>query len=387
MTQTSFNQELFKRLSIRVIITIAILLFLFYGLPVVFTYLYPFIFAFAIAAFVNPFVNFINKGLSKTKIKSSITRGIVTLLITILILVLLISVFYLIIVTLLQEIFGLATSIQDNWPEIVRIFENTERWLTLQMDILPPEAIQIIEGVIENFLIFLRNFSSNLLNYTVAFTGFIISIAGSLTLNLVTFFLSLYFLMSDFNNIIDKFKSKVNVRILNTLSILKNTTIVGVGGYIKTQMLLALLAFVVMFVSFTLYGLDYALTIAVFLAIVDIIPLIGTIIILLPWGIFQLFFGVPNFGVFLIILGVGYFLFRRLIEPKIMGTQTGLHPIFALIGIYVGIQFSGGWGALLGPLVMVVLIGIIKSGILDNTFADIIELYHRISFTLSKSGE
>ena len=384
MTQTSSNQELFKRLSIRVIIAIAILLFLFYGLPVVFTYLYPFIFAFAIAALVNPFVNFINKGLSKTKIKSSITRGIVTLLITILILVLLISAFYLIIVTLLQEIFGLATSIQDNWPEIVRIFENTERWLTLQMDILPPEALQIIEGVIENFLIFLRNFSSNLLNYTVAFTGFIISIAGSLTLNVITFFLSLYFLMSDFNNIIDKFKSTVNVRILNTLSILKKTTVVGVGGYIKTQMLLALLAFVVMFVSFTLYGVDYALTIAVILAIIDIIPLIGTIAILLPWGIFQLFFGVPNFGVFLIILAIGYFLFRRLIEPKIMGTQTGLHPIFALIGIYVGIQFSGGWGALLGPLVMVVLIGVIKSGLLDNTFADISELYHTISFALSR---
>ena len=387
MIQTSSNQELFKRLSIRMIITIAILLFLFYGLPLVFTYLYPFIFAFAIAAFVNPFVNFINKGLSKTKIKSSVTRGIVTLLITILILVLLISVFYLIIVTLSQEIFGLANSIQDNWPEIVRLFENTERWLTVQMDILPPEAIEIIEGVIENVLIFLRNFSSNLLNYTVAFTGFIISIAGSLTLNMVTFFLSLYFLMSDFDNIIENFKAKVNTRILNTLRILKNTTIIGVGGYVKTQMMLALIAFVIMFIAFTLYGIDYALTIAIFLAIIDIIPLIGTIAVLLPWGIFELFFGVPNFGLFLVILGVGYFLFRRLIEPKIMGTQTGLHPLLALIGIYVGIQFSGLWGALLGPLVMVVLIGIIKSGILDNTFADISELYHKISFALSKNGQ
>lgn len=387
MIQTSSNQELFKRLSIRMIITIAILLFLFYGLPLVFTYLYPFIFAFAIAAFVNPFVNFINKGLSKTKIKSSVTRGIVTLLITILILVLLISVFYLIIVTLSQEIFGLANSIQDNWPEIVRLFENTERWLTVQMDILPPEAIEIIEGVIENVLIFLRNFSSNLLNYTVAFTGFIISIAGSLTLNMVTFFLSLYFLMSDFDNIIENFKAKVNTRILNTLRILKNTIVLGVGGYIKTQIMLALLAFIVMFVAFTLYGIDYSLTIAIFLAILDIIPLIGTIAILLPWGIYQMIFGLTNFGLFLIVLGIGYFLFRRLIEPKIMGTQTGLHPLFALIGIYVGIQFSGLWGALLGPLVMVVLIGIIKSGILDNTFADISELYHKISFALSKNGQ
>lgn len=384
MIETKSNQELFKRLTIRVIITIAILLFIFYGLPVLFTYLYPFIFAFAMAAFVNPLVNTVNKWLSKTKIKSSITRGIVTLLITILILLFLITLFYLIIGTLLREILGLATSIQDNWPTIVQTFENTERWLTVQIDILPPEAIEIIEGVIENFLLFLRNFSGNLLNYTVTISGFMISIAGSLSLNVITFFLSLYFLMSDFENIIEDFKQKTNDRILNTLKILKNTTILGVGGYIKTQMLLALLAFVVMFVAFTLYGQDYALTIAVILAIVDIIPLVGTIAVLFPWGLFELFFGVPNFGLFLVLLGIVFFLFRRLTEPKIMGTQTGLHPIFALIGIYVGIQFSGLWGALLGPLVMVVLIGIIKSGLLDNTFADISDLYHTVSSTLSR---
>ena len=262
MIETKSNQELFKRLTIRVIITIAILLFIFYGLPVLFTYLYPFIFAFAMAAFVNPLVNTVNKWLSKTKIKSSITRGIVTLLITILILLFLITLFYLIIGTLLREILGLATSIQDNWPTIVQTFENTERWLTVQIDILPPEAIEIIEGVIENFLLFLRNFSGNLLNYTVTISGFIISIAGSLTLNVITFFLSLYFLMADFENIIENFKQKTNDRILNTLKILKNTTILGVGGYIKTQMLLSLLAFIVMFTAFTIYGQDYAITFA-----------------------------------------------------------------------------------------------------------------------------
>lgn len=139
-----------------------------------------------------------------------------------------------------------------------------------------------------------------------------------------------------------------------------------------------------MFIAFSLYGVDYALTIAFVLAIVDIIPLIGTIAVLLPWGIYELIFGITNFGVFLVLLGIGFFIFRRLIEPKIMGTQTGLHPLFALIGIYVGIQFSGLWGALLGPLVMVVFIGIIKSGILDNTFADMSEVYHKISATLNR---
>lgn len=70
-----------------------------------------------------------------------------------------------------------------------------------------------------------------------------------------------------------------------------------------------------------------------------------------------------------------------------MGTQTGLHPLLALVGIYVGIEISGLWGALLGPLVMVILISIVHSGILDNTFADLKELYYKTSMTLRRGTE
>ena len=384
MIEMSSNRDLFKRLFIRIIITVLIILTVVFGIPVIFKYLFPFILAFAIAAFLNPLINFINKGLSKIKIISSVSRGMITLLITILILLVSGYGLYTIVMTLLQEIFGLANTIQNNWGTIVKVFENTERWLTFQINILPPEAIEIVEGVIDNILVFLRNFTGNLLNYTVAISGFLISKGGSLTLNLVTFFLSLYFIMSDYDRIKTRVKSQVHPNILKTIRLLRNTIVLGVGGYVKTQFLLSFTAFIVMFIAFSLYGVDYALTIAFVLAIVDIIPLIGTIAVLLPWGIYELIFGITNFGVFLVLLGIGFFIFRRLIEPKIMGTQTGLHPLFALIGIYVGIQFSGLWGALLGPLVMVVFIGIIKSGILDNTFADMNEVYHKISTTLNR---
>ena len=384
MIEMSSNRDLFKRLFIRIIITVLIILTVVFGIPVIFKYLFPFILAFAIAAFLNPLINFINKGLSKIKIISSVSRGMITLLITILILLVSGYGLYTIVMTLLQEIFGLANTIQNNWGTIVKVFENTERWLTFQINILPPEAIEIVEGVIDNILVFLRNFTGNLLNYTVAISGFLISKGGSLTLNLVTFFLSLYFIMSDYDRIKTRVKSQVHPNILKTIRLLRNTIVLGVGGYVKTQFLLSFTAFIVMFIAFSLYGVDYALTIAFVLAIVDIIPLIGTIAVLLPWGIYELIFGITNFGVFLVLLGIGFFIFRRLIEPKIMGTQTGLHPLFALIGIYVGIQFSGLWGALLGPLVMVVFIGIIKSGILDNTFADMNEVYHKISTTFNR---
>lgn len=385
MQETHSNQALYKRLGIRLILAIIIILFLIYGLPLAFQLFYPFIFAFVLAALANPLVNIVNRWLSKTNLKSTTSRSIITLLITIIILLALIMIIYLIISTVLQEIFGLANNIQANWPSIVEMFENTERWLRVQLNVLPTEALEILEGITENLLAFIRNFSSNLLNYTVSITGSFFTKAGSVTLNMVTFFLSLYFFMTDFDLLKNFVKQNTDVQILKTFNLLKQSATVGVGGYVKTQVILAFIAFGIMFVAFTIYGVEYALTIAIFLGIIDIIPLIGAIAILLPWGIFELVLGDTNFGVFLVALGIGFFLFRRMIEPKIMGSQTGLHPLFALIGIYVGIQFSGLWGALLGPLVMVVFIGVVQSGILDNTFADISGLYHKIAFSLRKS--
>ena len=384
MQVTSSNQELFKRLAIRFLLAILILFFLFYGLPIVFELFYPFIFAGILAAIVNPFVNLVDNWLSKLKIKSSTSRSIVTLLLTFIILSGLLAILYLVFSTFFYEVSELASSIQENWPSIVRLVSNAQRWLTAQIDILHPEVIAIIEGVIENVLEFIRNLSGNLLNYTVTFTGLIISKAGSVTLTSLTFFLSLYFIMSDFDAMKSFIRKRTDRRILDTAHLLKETTVVGVWGYIKTQLILALLAFSVMFLSFSLYGIEYALTISVILALVDVIPLIGTIGLLTPWGLFEFFIGDSNFGIFLLVLGVGFFILRRLTEPKVMGTQTGLHPLFALIGIYVGIQFSGLWGALLGPLVMVVLIGFMRSGILDNTLADMRDLYYKTTHALKR---
>lgn len=67
-----------------------------------------------------------------------------------------------------------------------------------------------------------------------------------------------------------------------------------------------------------------------------------------------------------------------------MGTQTGLHPLLALMGIYVGLKTFGIWGALLGPLIMVMLISLVQTGILANTFSDIKELYRNLLFSLKK---
>lgn len=378
------NKELFKRLSVRFIFTIVILIFLFVLAPQLIQLLFPVLMAYLVAASVNPLVNLINRGLKKIKIDFSFSRNLVSLFLTAVILVFFSFIVYYSFVTLLREVVGLANSIQDNWQEIVKMVEELETWFRLQLVFLPQFASELLNNTAESILLFIDMVSQNLLGITFTSTGWLISRAGSLSLNLITFFLSLYFIMTDFDYLKVFLKKRMDKGLLNSLNLLKNTALSGVIGYIKTQLFIAMFAFVFMFIAFTFLGRSYALVIALGLAIVDLIPLFGTIAILVPWGIIEMIVVDLNSGILLVILGILFFIIRRLIEPKIMGKQTGLHPLLALIGIYVGIQYSGLWGALLGPLVMVVVVGVIRSGILDNTFADLSELYHKTNALLKR---
>lgn len=378
------SKALFRRLAIRFMLFVLLIIFVFYGLPTLIRLFYPFIFAFIVAVIVNPLVRNINDKTSKLKINSKSSSTFLAFIIVVLLLAFISLFTYIVFAILIREIIGLATNIQVNWPSIVRAFEEMQDWIAVQIGVLPDQTVELLNHFTESILAFIQNLSGNLLNLTVVTTSLFISVTGTLFLNLLTFFLALYFMISDYQPIKQLIKKRMNQRTLNTVRLLKSSTVSGVGGYIKTQLILAFIAFMFMLIAFTIYGQEYALILALILALIDLIPLIGTIAMLLPWGMLEWFVGDPNKGLFLLILGIAFFLFRRVIEPKIMGTQTGLHPLLALIGIYVGLEISGLWGALLGPLTMVILISVLQTGILENTFSDIKDLYNRILFSLQK---
>ena len=48
-------------------------------------------------------------------------------------------------------------------------------------------------------------------------------------------------------------------------------------------------------------------------------------------------------------------LVRELLEPKLLGKQTGIYPVVMLLSVYGGIRLFGLWGIVLGPLYAVLL--------------------------------
>lgn len=46
---------------------------------------------------------------------------------------------------------------------------------------------------------------------------------------------------------------------------------------------------------------------------------------------------------------------HQLLEPKVVGNNIGIHPVFTLIAMYTGFKFSGIIGLFIGPIVLIIL--------------------------------
>lgn len=129
----------------------------------------------------------------------------------------------------------------------------------------------------------------------------------------------------------------------------------GVWPYVRSYIILMLLTFGIMLGGLCLLRVEYALLVAVVIALLDPLPVIGVGTVLIPWSLFQLFFGSTPLGIGLAILYVVHEIFRQIAEPRILGKSMGLHPLLTLMLLYGGYALLGLVGLLLLPLLTVTL--------------------------------
>lgn len=120
-------------------------------------------------------------------------------------------------------------------------------------------------------------------------------------------------------------------------------------GYLRAYFLLMLLTFALLTVGFLLLSVPYAVLLAAVLAVIDFLPVLGVGLFLVPWAILDLLLGNVFRGVGLLILYAAVSLAKQVAEPRMVGEQLGLHPLFALAAMYLGFRFFGFAGLILAP--------------------------------------
>jgi len=95
--------------------------------------------------------------------------------------------------------------------------------------------------------------------------------------------------------------------------------------------------------------------VAAFIAIIDFFPVLGTGGVIIPWVIIELIQGNFPIALGLIALYITITIVRNLLEPKLIGSQIGLHPLVMLISMYVGVKIFGFVGLVALPITIVVI--------------------------------
>ena len=104
-----------------------------------------------------------------------------------------------------------------------------------------------------------------------------------------------------------------------------------------------------------IFDSKYIVIIAVITAIIDIIPVLGTGTILLPWTLYSFLTADIKMGIGLLIMYVIITVIRQVIEPKFVAGQLGLSPIVTVIALYLGLKAFGVLGMFVTPLVIIMI--------------------------------
>lgn len=120
-------------------------------------------------------------------------------------------------------------------------------------------------------------------------------------------------------------------------------------GWLRAYILIFIITFIELFLGLTLLRVQYAFLFAALIALVDILPILGTGTVLIPWSIISFLMKDVRLGVGLLIVFGVITVVREVIEPKIVGKSLGLSPILALISMYAGLKLFGFFGMIIVP--------------------------------------
>lgn len=125
--------------------------------------------------------------------------------------------------------------------------------------------------------------------------------------------------------------------------------------WMRAECLLILTTFGILLAGFIWMRLDYALLAAVFIALVDALPVLGTGTVLCPWALGCFLTGNSERGLGLLALYAVGLLAHTLLEPRLLAGQADLPPVTALLAMYAGFRFMGVGGMIVFPVILLLL--------------------------------
>ncbi len=288
--------------------------------------------------------------------------------------VILVVLCYLVIAGLLVLIIAGVSSVIVDWAsKLPSMFtDEIQPWATNlinnilnRLERFNPEIRDSVEAALPNVM---ANFSGSFVNLSVNILSWASGVGASLPnffLATVICIISSIFLTLDYDGVSSAILGIMPTRLQVVVRTAKHALGVIVGKYLKSYLIILLMTFTEITIGLLLIGFDDAVAIAVLIAVFDILPIVGSGIILAPWAIIKLLQGKIAVGIGLAILWAVVIVVRQIAEPKIVGKQVGLHPLATLLCLWVGLKLGGGVGMFALPISLLIFIELKAEGLVD----------------------
>lgn len=178
-----------------------------------------------------------------------------------------------------------------------------------------------------------------------------VGVVGGMVLVVI---LSLY-MTADANRILLKFNRIVPTRYADHVEILERNVSRAFGGFLRAQVLLAAVQAALTFAVVVLAGVPYGLLVVGVSTLAMLVPFFGPPLALIP-PLLAVAVYAPGW---LLLVGPALLVAQTIIvnylQPRLMRNALGMHPLLVLVGLLIGAQVAGVWGALFGIPVIAVL--------------------------------
>jgi predicted PurR-regulated permease PerM len=181
--------------------------------------------------------------------------------------------------------------------------------------------------------------------------GATLATLGSLFLILI---LSLY-MLADSQKLLSKLNRVVPRQYSDELQILESSVARAFGGFLRAQLVLAIIQALLVAVVGSIFHIPYLFLVGTLSALAMIIPFFGPPLALIPPIVAAWIYTPDTFLISAAILIAVQTVVVNWLQPRLMRGALGMHPILVLVGLLVGAQVAGVWGAIFGIPVIAVL--------------------------------
>lgn len=265
-------------------------------------------------------------------------------------------------ITTVSSIISALPMIYENQlgPLLISAFDGIEKAVYR----LDPAIVGVLN---EGFDQFVDSLGENITNISLSLVSYFSGIASSLPAFLIKILLmviSTFFIAMDFDALSAFMSRQFSKRGNEIIYTIKQYMVNTLFMVFRSYALIMFFTFIELSIGFSIINIPNAILIAFAIAIFDILPVLGTGGIMIPWITITFLQGDYQLAVGLLVVYIFVTIARNIIEPKIVGRQLGIHPVVTLLSMFVGVNLLGAIGLFGFPIALSLLKHLNDTGII-----------------------